>query len=45
VKFQGVQPATFYLHIKEGEFRDNHSKENLYRLVLKMIRDNLIKLS
>ncbi|NQU88729.1 MAG: IS1595 family transposase, partial [Mariniphaga sp.] len=29
--------STFYLHLKECEFRYNHRKEDLYKLLLKII--------
>lgn len=38
VKFKGMSPSTFYLHLKECEFRFNHRDENLYRLLLKITR-------
>ena len=31
-KFRGMNKDTFYLHLKECEFRFNHRKENLYKL-------------
>lgn len=37
-KFRGMAPQTFYLHLKETEFRYNHRNENLGRLILKMCR-------
>ena len=40
VKFKGVPKHTFYLHLKETEFRFNHRKEDLYKLLLKMLRDH-----
>lgn len=39
-KFNGIPRHTFYLHLKEAEFRFNHRGENLYRVLLKMLRDN-----
>ena len=38
VKFKGMRPSTFYLHLKECEFRFNHRDEDLYRLLLKITR-------
>lgn len=38
VKFKGMSPSTFYLHLKECEFRFNHRDEDLYRLLLKITR-------
>ena len=40
VKFNGVPKHTFYLHLKETEFRFNHRKEDLYKLLLKMLRNH-----
>ena len=40
VKFQGISQLTFYLHLKECEFRFNFRDQNLYVILLKMIRDN-----
>ena len=38
VKFRGMCRSTFYLHLKECEFRFNHRDEDLYRLLLKITR-------
>lgn len=38
VKFKGMRRSTFYLHLKECEFRFNHRDEDLYRLLLKITR-------
>ena len=35
-KFRGMNKQTFYLHLKESEFRFNHRHENLYKLLLKL---------
>lgn len=45
VRFRGMRPGTFYLHLKECEFRFNHRGQDLYRSLLKLIRDNPLKLS
>jgi transposase len=37
-KFNGVAKHTFYLHLKETEFRFNHRRDNLYLEVLKLLR-------
>ena len=37
-KFRGMNKDTFYLHLKESEFRFNHGQENLYKLILKIIK-------
>jgi len=36
-KFNGVSPKTFYLHLKECEYRFNHRSENLERKLLKLL--------
>jgi len=36
-KFNGVSEHTFYLHLKECEYRFNQRKENLFRLLLKLL--------
>ena len=38
VKFKGVSRSTFYLHLKECEFRFNHRDEDLYQLLMKITR-------
>ena len=35
---RGMAPATFYLHLKECEFRFNHRQQNLYKIVFKLVR-------
>jgi transposase len=39
-KFNGVPSDTFYLHLKESEFRFNHRRGNLYATLLKLLRSN-----
>lgn len=39
-KFRGVSKKTFYLHLKECEFRFNHRGEDLYKLLLSICRKN-----
>ena len=39
-KFNGVPEHTFYLHLKETEFRFNHKRGNLYYAILKILRLN-----
>ena len=34
--FRGLYKSTFYLHLKESEFRFNHRDQNLYKLFLKL---------
>ncbi len=38
VKFRGMSKSSFYLHLKECEFRFNNRKENLYKIFLKLIK-------
>ena len=38
VKFNGVPKQTFFLHLKETEFRFNHRTKNLYKELLNMLR-------
>lgn len=38
VKFKGMSRSTFYLHLKECEFRFNHRDQDLYKLLLKITR-------
>jgi len=40
VKLRGIRSQTFYLHLKETEWRFNHRQENLYQLLLKEFRLN-----
>ena len=39
-KFNGVPKHTFYLHLKETEFRFNHRSGNRYLEILKLLRNN-----
>ena len=39
-RFRGMSKNTFYLHLKECEFRFNYRTENLYSLLLKITKDN-----
>ena len=38
-RFRGVHKKTFYLHLKECEFRFNHRGKNLYFLILEILRN------
>ena len=38
-KFNGVPKHTFYLHLKETEWRFNHREQNLYRELLRILRE------
>jgi transposase-like protein len=42
VKFKGMRRSTFYLHLKECEFRFNHRDEDLYQLLLKITRSAIV---
>ena len=44
-KFRGMNKGTFYLHLKECEFRFNYRQENVYLLLLKILKNNPLKLS
>lgn len=37
-KFNGINGDTFYLHLKESEYRFNHRRGNLYAVLLTMLR-------
>ena len=37
-KFRGMNKKTFYLHLKESEFRFNHRQKNIYKMILDMLR-------
>lgn len=39
-RFRGMSKNTFYLHLKECEFRSNYRNENLYSLLIKITKDN-----
>ena len=39
MRFRGLAKHTFYLHLKECEFRFNHRGEDLYQVILKMLRE------
>ncbi len=39
-KFNGASSSHFHLHLKECEFRWNYRNENLYAIILKMLRKN-----
>lgn len=38
-QFNGVPARTFLLHLKESEFRFNHRHDDLYKVLLKMLRE------
>jgi transposase len=39
MKFHGIADSTFYVHLKECEFRFNHRNEDIYSRLLKMFRE------
>jgi transposase-like protein len=39
-RFRGVHPSTFYLHLKECEFRFNHRSQGLCHALRKLCRQN-----
>ena len=39
-RFRGMNKETFFLHLKECEFRFNHREQNLYKMILKIVRQN-----
>lgn len=39
-KFRGLSKRTFYLHLKECEFRFNHRNEDLYKYILHVLTKN-----
>ncbi|MCU7868232.1 MAG: IS1595 family transposase [Candidatus Thiodiazotropha sp. (ex Lucinoma borealis)] len=41
-KMKGIRKEMFYLHLKETEFRFNHRRDNVYELVLKLLREKPI---
>ncbi len=44
-KFKGISKNTFYLHLKECEFRFNYRKADTYKMLLKLLRNDPLKLS
>ena len=40
IKFHGIADSTFYLHLKECEFRFNYRNQNIYLLLLNLFRKN-----
>ena len=39
-QFNGIPKHTFYLHLKETEFRFNHRNDNLYKILLAHLRED-----
>jgi transposase len=44
-KFRGLNRNMYNLHLKETEFRFNNREEDLYKILLQMLRDDPLKLS
>ncbi len=40
VQFNGLADQTFYLHLKECEFRFSNRKNNVYKILLSSLRQN-----
>jgi transposase len=40
LKFNGIPKHTFYLHLKETEFRFNHRQHDLYKTLLSCLRNH-----
>ena len=38
LKFHGIRKSSFHLHLKEAEFRFNQRKNNLYKVLLSILR-------
>jgi len=39
-QFKGIPRHTFYLHLKESEYRFNHRNDDLYRHLLRILRED-----
>ena len=39
-RFRGMSKSTFHLHLKECEFRFNYRGKDLYKILLKILREN-----
>jgi len=44
-QFKGIPHRTFYLHLKETEFRFNHRRDILHKLLLRYLRKNPLSAS
>jgi len=44
-RFRGMTKTTFYLHLKECEFRFNHRGQNIYGVITRLLRERPLKLS
>ena len=45
MKFRGMNPKTFYLHLKECEFRFNNRNNDIYKILLILLRNQPLNLS
>lgn len=43
LRFRGIQKQMLYLNLKECEFRFNHRHDDMYQLMLKMLRENPLR--
>ena len=41
-KFRGIIKSSFYLHLKESEFRFNNRHENIYKILIKICNNNTL---
>ena len=41
-KIKGIRKERFYFHLKETEYRFNHRRDNVYQLLLKLLREKPI---
>jgi hypothetical protein len=44
-KFKGLNRNTVYLHLKECEFRYNHRNEDLYEVLLNLLKTHTLNLA
>ena len=42
MKFHGIPKTTFYFHLKDCEFRFNYRNQDIYKLMLKLLRNNTL---
>ncbi len=42
-RFKGLPKHTFYLHLKETEFRFNNRREDIYKRLLKLLTERPIE--
>ena len=44
-KFKGMHKQTFYLHLRECEFRYNYRNQNIYKTLLFLLKEKTLNLS